>query len=275
MSSSRREDYKKKSYGRGYDTPASRGASSRSRARDEGRTQSRRTPARPPLRTETKYFDTSFLFTIPKLADWTGTEVTCSNYIQSDGTTVGAYTDAALIPSATGAGYGQVVGSKYNIKKIRVRGMVAASVVSDQADASPNSHVRVCLVLDTQPNGAQGQGEDVFTDMGASTQAHYSFLAMAGGSGGRFRILKEARLTLGPVVTGTDGASTLSEAQMGCEFEFQHVFATPLAVRTKANSSTPTVAALSDVNIFMLAHGAQGLMQLDMYGCSRCYYEDY
>jgi len=51
---------------------------------------------------ETKYFDTVFSQTVASAQDWTGTEVPCVNYIQSDGTTVGAYTDSALIPSAIG-----------------------------------------------------------------------------------------------------------------------------------------------------------------------------
>lgn len=78
----------------------------------------------------------------------------CTNYIQSDGTTLGAYTDSALIPSAVGAGYGQVVGSKYMLHKIRVRGQVFPAVNSDQADVPPMASVRVVLVQDLRPNGA-------------------------------------------------------------------------------------------------------------------------
>jgi len=145
-----------------------------------------------PTSEETKYFDTSFgAAAISTAADWTGSEVACTNYIQSDGTTVGAYTDAALIPSAIGAGYGQVVGSKYKIKKIRVRGEVVSAVGVDQADVPVPATVRVALVQDTRPNGAQAQGEEVFTDMGTAAQCNFSFLAMGAGQGGRFRVLKD------------------------------------------------------------------------------------
>ena len=108
---------------------------SASRSRSRSRYGSRTVLYMPGL-DETKYFDTSFAQTISGNADWSGTEVPCTNYIQSDGTTVGAYTDSALIPSSIGAGYGQVVGSKYRIKKIRVRGIIRGGLYPDGADVS-------------------------------------------------------------------------------------------------------------------------------------------
>jgi len=141
-------------------------------------TQALRSAARSQARTriiafspqgETKYFDTSQGSAgIANAADWTGSELPSTNYIQSDGTTLGAYTDSALIPSAVGAGYGQVVGSKYHLKKIRTRGQIWSIVQSDQADVPLPSTVRMLLVMDTRPNGAQGQGEEVLADMGTA-----------------------------------------------------------------------------------------------------------
>jgi len=220
---------------------------------------------------ETKYFDVSFTQTVSIAADWTGSEVPCTNYIQSDGTTVGAYTDSALVPSAVGAGYGQVVGSKYHLKKIRVRGFVAGDVGSDQADVPAPSIVRVVLVQDLRPNGAQAQGEAVFTDMGGSAQATFSFLAMGAGTGAQFKILADEFVVLQPAVAGTDGANTNSTARQGAYFTFQHIFKTPVNCFLKANSSTPTVASLSSNNIFLLAHANVGSISIS--GVSRAYYE--
>jgi len=221
--------------------------------------------------TETKYFDTSLLQTIAFAADWTGTEVPATNYIQSDGTTVGNYTDSALIPSAIGSGYGQVNGNKYYLKHIRIKGCIIPSVTVDSADVLTARTTRLVLVEDTQPQGSQAQGENVFTDMGTSTQNNYSFLAMAAGSGGRFRILKDKLFIHQPANAGTDGANTNSVVNSGNTFKFNVKFAKPRQVILKANSSVPTVASLSNCNIFLLAHTDATAV---ITACSRAYYCD-
>lgn len=223
---------------------------------------------------ETKYFDTTFNAAVAAAADWTGTEVACSSYIQGDGTTVGAYTDSALVPSAVGAGYGQVVGSKYLLKKLRVRGELVCSAAADQADIVASRSVRVVLVQDTQPNGQQAQGEEIFTDLGNATQCNYSFLAMAAGSGGRFRILKDELIILQPASAGTDGTNTNSCMNMGAHFSFDYKPSKPISCRIKASSATPTVAALSDNNFFLLAHSSATTPTVSIVGAARAYYID-
>jgi len=224
--------------------------------------------------TETKYFDCSFSQVIASGADWTGTEVPCTNYIQSDGTTVGAYTDSALIPSAIGAGYGQVSGNQLYLKKLRVRGLLIPSVTSDSADVIAPASVRVALVLDLQPGGSQAQGEQVFSDMGGGNQCNFSFLAMGAGTGGRFRILKDKVFVLQPGSAGTDGASTNSVTRYGAQFSFSVNWRKALRVILKANSSTPTVASLANCNIFLLAHAGLDVGTVSINGVSRCYYTD-
>lgn len=222
--------------------------------------------------TETKYFDTSFSKTVANANDWTGTEVTCSNYIQSDGTTVGAYTDCALIPSAVGAGYGQIQGSKYFLRKIRIRGCLNGGVLSDQADMPNPQSIRIALVMDTQPQGSQAQGESVFSDMGTNFQCNFSYLAMGAGSGGRFKILKEKLIALQPCAAGTDGANTNSVVTSLVHFKMAYYWKDAgYQVQVKANSSTPTVASLANCNIFLLVHsnGAAGIT-----GVARAYYHD-
>jgi len=224
---------------------------------------------------ETKYFDTSFNANVAIAADWTGTEVPCTNYIQSDGTTVGAYTDSALVPSAVGAGYGQVVGSKYLLKALRVRGVVGNSFAADQADMPAPPVVTVCLVQDTQPNGTQAQGEDVFTDMGSALQCAFSYQAMGAGAGGRFKILKRKTYICTPTVAGTDGVNTNSVAIGSRQFEFTFQPKRPIVCNIKASSSTPTVATVSDNNFFLLAK-ASGFAAGNptIVGCARAYYCD-
>nr|QXP07763.1 MAG: putative capsid protein [Arizlama virus] len=228
--------------------------------------------ARAYMPTETKYFDTSFAQTVASAADWTGTEVPCTNYVQSDGTTIGAYTDSALIPSAVGAGYGQVNASKFHLKKLRCRGSLIGAVTPDAADVTSAISVRLCLVEDSQPNGAQAQGESVFSDLGNASQCNYGFLAMGAGSGGRFRLLKDKTFILNPGMAGTDGANTNSVVNQGRDFKFNVNFGKPKTVQLKANSSTPTVASLSNYNYFLLAHASTGAVSLN--GCARAYYQD-
>jgi len=225
-----------------------------------------------PYAEETKYFDTSQQQLVASASDWTGTEVSCTNYLQSDGVTVGAYTDSALIPSAIGAAYGQVVGSKYHLKKIRVRGLLQSPIAADSADVLAANHVRVCLVLDTRPDGLQAQGEAVFTDMGTAAQCNFSFLAMAAGSGGRFRILKDFMCILQPASSGTDGTNTNSVVRSSADFSFTWKPRKPLKVQLKASSATPTVASLSSANVFLLAHCAVAASAPTLSACARAYY---
>lgn len=246
------------------------GASARSRSRSRGAPV---TVLYMPSSDETKYFDTSQSFTAAAGADWASTEVPCTNYLTSDGTTLGAYTDSALIPSAIGAGFGQVVGSKYKIKKIRVRGEVTSSVTSDSADVPAPQYVRVALVLDTRPNGSQAQGEDVFTDIGTAAQNNYSFMAMGAGQAGRFRLLKDQVFVMNPAVAGTDGANTNSIVRQGVQFSFTWKPKVPYDVLLKANSATPTVASLSSANIFMLCHASVATTGAILNSAARCYYQ--
>ena len=87
--------------------------------------------------------------------------------MSADGTTVGAYTDGALIPSAVGNGYGQVIGNKYVIRKLKVRGIVIPDPQTTVA-VGPAGAVtcRIMLVQDTQPNGAQIAASSFMTDWG-------------------------------------------------------------------------------------------------------------
>lgn len=234
-------------------------------------------PRRPPsaLPREIKYFDTSFTQAAGTAADWTGTEIACTNYIQSDGTTVGAYTDSALIPSAVGSGYGQVDGSKYILKSISVRGEVVPGPAADQADMLGPRSVRLVLVQDTMPQGAQAQGESIFTDMGNAAQCNYSYLAKGAGTGGRFRILADKVILCQPATAGTDGTNTNSLGWAGGLFNMTKSFGRGIYVNIKASGSTPAVSQLSDCNIFLLAHASSSSpANFSVQGCARAAYID-
>lgn len=219
---------------------------------------------------ETKYFDVGINATVTSGAnDWTDSEVPCDNYVNGSGTAA-AYTDSALIPSANGSAYGQVVGNKYMLKKIRVRGRVIGTSASDQADILPAKAVRLLLVLDTQPNGAQAQGEDVMQDIGAA-ETMYSYMRVANNLN-RFRILKDVPMVLNATTSGTDGTNTQTIGFASRTFKFQYTPKTPIPVSIRSGNAAPTIMGLVNCNIFLLLH-TEGVAT-GIAAAARAYYSD-
>ncbi len=226
---------------------------------------------------ETKYFDTGFNSTLSGGgSDWTGTEVPMDNYVNSSGTAA-AYTDSALVPSANGSGYGQVNGNRFKLKKIRVRGALSTATLADQADVSAPLFVRLMLVMDEQPNGAQAQGEDIMQDIGGD-ETIWSYKRVSDTSG-RFRILKDEMLALDVSAASNDHATNSSTSSVGTEghfFSFQYQPRQPILCNIKSGNATPTVAGLVNCNIFLVLMGTRGgtVSAVTIRGASRAYYID-
>ncbi len=219
---------------------------------------------------ETKYFDTAVdSHSIATAASWAGTEVPCDTKINGDGSTVDAYTASALIPSAVGTGYGEIIGTRYNLKRIRIKGILKPNVAQDQSDVKGMNTVRLVLVQDTNANGAQAQGETVFTDFGSDNANVNSFLNM-GTTAGKFRILKDMRVVFQPGVAGTDGANTNSVASTGSLFSMSWAPRKPIMVTLAASAATPAVAQLQSTNIFLLC--LTDASDATISCVSRCYY---
>jgi len=227
---------------------------------------------------ETKYFDTAIDASVTTAGStWADTEVPCDFYVNSSGAPA-AYTDSALIPSAQGSGYGQVDGLKYRIKKMRIRGSLSTATTTGGTAASSGTLTRLLLIMDTQPNFAQAQGEDVMQDVGDYSSNAYTFQRVS-NTGGRFRILKDKWFRNNPAVAVNNaGATTVSEAYTNSIFKFQWVPKVPVEVNIKAGNATPTVAGLSNLNIFLLAYsynqGAGGAQTVNVNAACRTYYFD-
>jgi len=222
---------------------------------------------------ESKYFDTFFSASVDSAADWGSAVVANTSRINEDGSTITGYTDAALIPSGVGPGYGQVVGNKYILKKLKVRGELLSSPIPDSDDATTANTVRLMLVQDTQPNGAQVQATNLLTDWGSASQINYSFQAIASGGGGRFRVLYDKIHMLQPAMMGTDAANKNSCINMSKQFFIAKKWKKGLKIVIKSNSGTPAVANLSDNNIFLVVHSA-GVSSVTIRGNSRAIYQD-
>lgn len=227
---------------------------------------------------ETKYFDTSIDTLVTTAGtDWADTEVPCDFYVNSSGTPA-VYTDCALIPSAIGSAYGQVDGLKYKIKKLRVRGTLSITNTTSQATTTSGILTRLLLIMDTQPNGTQAQGEDIMQDIGIYASNAHSFQRVA-NTGGRFRILKDKWFKCDSATSANNTtAGTISTAYNISRFSYQWVPKIPVEVNVKAGNATPTIAGLSNINIFLLAYaynpGGGGVQTVNIGAASRCYYVD-
>ncbi len=224
---------------------------------------------------ETKYFDVGINATVTWAGtDWSDSEVPADNFVNSSGASA-AYTDSCLLPTAIGSAYGEVNGNRYKLKKIRVRGAISVPVLQDQADMPLPTFVRLMLVHDEQPNGAQAQGEDIMQDIGATGENLHSYKRVASTSG-RFRILKDEWITLDSCTAGTDANNTNSVGMEGQLFSFQYQPRVPILVNVKSGSATPTIASTINCNMFLIVAGVRGGNPLGVLikAASRAYYVD-
>jgi len=240
------------------------------------------TKSYPPQRTytqqrargETKYFDCGINAAVTTAGTtWADTEVPCDNVVNSSGTNT-AYTDSCLVPTAQGSGYGQVNGNKYFLKTLRVKGSIFLGIISASATVNNPVPVRLVLVMDTMPSGAQAQGEDVFQDFGNTEENAYSFLRMASG-GGRYQILKDKIVTVVPLAAANNAAAT-TVSTVYSQPHFKFAVKPNKEVQIKTGNANPTVAGTVNCNIFLLAYAYQttAAVGITIQACSRAYYVD-
>jgi len=230
------------------------------------------------FRPEVKYFDCAFASALTPPANWSTLAIPMVSYMNADGSTVSAYTAAAIIPSAIGNGYGQVIGNKYLIKKLKVRATVRRATESTGTVVFGPLRARVLLVQDTQPNGAQVDTATFMTDWGTGQESINSFQSISAGSGGRIRILGDRFVSLSPAAAVNNAsATTVSAAWETKQVNFTKTWKKGLKVVVKSGASTPAVASLSDMNIFLVAFmvsddTATNLALIS--GTTRCSYVD-
>lgn len=224
---------------------------------------------------EMKYFDTQWVTTVNSGNDWSAGNIPMTAYMNADGSTVSAYTDCALIPSATGNGYGQVIGNKYVIKKLKIRGVLYPTPDSLDTVVNQAKRVRVMLVQDSQPNGAQAVPSAFLTDWGDVETNLQSFMSISSGSGGRFRILYDKIFVLETQAAANDAAATtISSVQKTQQFTITKTWKKGLKVVIKSGGSTPAIAQLSDMNIYLVMKCYTIGSAVNTAGLARCSYMD-
>lgn len=229
------------------------------------------------MRPEMKYFDTSYnAVSLSSGNDWSAAVLSASNYMNADGSTISAYSLAPMIPSAVGSSYGQVVGNKYMIRKLKVRGFLRPDITNGGvADTGVDCRSRLVMLMDKQPNGTQSQPTDIFTDWGSNFNNLDSFQAVGTAGMSRYRVLYDRTFVHHvEAVNSATGDTTYSAIPI----KISKTFKKGIVVNIRSNSSVPAMASLYDCNIFLVgltyneSAGSAGAVKL--YATARCCYTD-
>lgn len=186
---------------------------------------------------EMKYFDTERSITsLTASTNWTATE-----FPPNVGTP-----NTILCPDQ-GTAINQRIGREVNVYKIKVRGLITVGAQTGQNAGDNYSMCRVALVMDTQTNAAQAQGEDIFAApvTASAIQAVSSFQSLA--NTGRFRVLKDKWILLeDPNIANDTGATGgIVASGIARRFNFSHRFKKPIRVRFNA-ANGGTIADIVD-----------------------------
>lgn len=146
------------------------------------------------------------------------------------------------------------LGNKIIMKSVQVNGILSLDVLQDSSDAGESSYVRVFLVLDRQTNGAQLNGEDVYSDGGGSDICSLRNLEFSD----RFLVLAEEACTLDYTNSQTDGANTASVAGTKKYFTMFKNLNIPCQYKT----NTATVTSVNDNSLHILAFADNGGVNL-------------
>ena len=239
----------------------------------------------------TKYYDTSISFTIPPTPNLVNKTIMFSNYMPESGSPVAGATgkDIPILPTIQGAAYGEVSGSKYRVKAVRIQGDVQLTQHGEQ-NASPSQldcgAVRIYLIRDTQPNGALPAGNDVMQQWAGTNEQVHGRIAL-NLAGERFQIIANklvkciARNTKVVTRTTTVGAvASADEFWVNTEFDkgfFKMTYKPKnMNVRIRQSSSTPDVVNLVNENMFLIVVPESGLgdREVTVSATARCAYED-
>jgi len=230
----------------------------------------------PPLKCQSKYFDCQFETNASAGNDWSSAVVPMDFRMGNDGATVTAYTGASLIPSASGYGYGEVSGSRYIIRKLKVRGVLRGGLKEQSGATVSGTTMRLILVQDMQPNGSQAAASAFLTDWALAAQNIASFMSISSGSGGRFRFLEDRLVVLNNTGAAVvDAAYGVAQSSETAVFEFTRKWPRGLEVFITPGAAAPAVTQLANCNIFLVCQSSNTGTQVSIAGCSRCVYEDY
>lgn len=142
-------------------------------------------------------------------------------------------------------------GRMIKVHSVRIHGLVTVPFQGVQLNPDTTPMIRGLLVLDTQCNGTQTNGDQVLASSTGSTGVFQIHSFMNIGQFGRFKVLKEFRMYFPPLPIAV--VTTTNLVQSGCSrpLVINHVFKKPLIIHFNSGN-TGTVGDIVDNNIFMM-----------------------
>lgn len=135
-------------------------------------------------------------------------------------------------------------GRVYNITSLHIKGFIELLGSEGQTAPLGDTLARVCVVLDTQTNGAELTATDVMD--GAQTDDVNSFRNLQ--FTGRFRVLKDHLFRIpGQSGSMTSGANVFDQGPVKIPFNWNFVFKKPIKVTCSA--TTGVIGAITDNSI--------------------------
>ncbi len=159
-------------------------------------------------------------------------------------------TNASVSGVAQGDGESNRDGRKYSIHSIHIRARVDISATESQTTPLQDAIGRICLVWDTQTNGAQLTATDVMNASLANDELSFRNLQHTK----RFRVLWDRSWKINRSNTN-EGAVNLfaSGFQSTAIFTFNRRFKTPIPVT--CSGTTAGIASISDNSLHMIGIG--------------------
>lgn len=181
---------------------------------------------------ELKFYDT-FFATDEVATTWTGGEID-------------PLTKLNLCSPQNGTGESNRDGKNFTIKHLMIKGQVNYEWTNDQPDLSNGGLVMIKVVLDTQTNGAQCQGEDIMDDSQDPKALAFRNLDYRT----RFKILASRTVSIVPTVAFPDGSNTGTVTGQAKPFS---VYLKNLNIGVSTNGNAGTIADIMDNSLHVIA----------------------
>ncbi len=252
--------FKKRTYGVKYVRPKSAGAS-RAKAFAAGARAVAATAARAVVTTPTIAMQNvrtgGFAGLENKFVDYTvstGMSATWAGGELDDSTAL------SLSAAAQGDGESQRDGRTYYINSVHLRGTITQPSVESQTVPAPDVVVRLCLVWDTQSNGAQLNAEDVMKTV-SSANEYQSFRNLQFSK--RFIVLMDKTMVI-PVARGVsnEGAINLfAHGDTDIFFKMNKKFSKGIKVRTTGTNATVSVTSDNSLHLIGVSESSSTLIE--------------
>lgn len=156
-------------------------------------------------------------------------------------------------PCVQGSGESQRNGTRISIKSVHIQGYIVRPIANAQPNARAGNLFQISLVLDTQTNGTQLNGEDVY---GVTEPEIPGRRVVANSS--RFKVLATRLINTHDPAMGTDGVNTNTISGMMVPFSIYKKL--NLQVDFVAGAGAGTIADFRNNSLHVLACSYNGAL---------------